>query len=93
MLILTRKSDECIIINGNIEVKIVAIRGDQIRLGISATKEISIHRKEVFEAIQNENKLAATTRNLSIDALAQSIEQHIGTNQSASEENEQQGKG
>ena len=93
MLILTRKSDECIIINGNIEVKIVAIRGDQIRLGISAPKEISIHRKEVFEAIQNENKLAATTRNLSIDALAQSIEQHIGTNQSASEENEQQGKG
>ena len=59
MLVLTRKRNESIIINDNIEIIVVDIKGDQIKLGIKAPKKVSIHRKEVYEEIQKENKLAA----------------------------------
>lgn len=52
MLILSRKKNESIIINNNITIVVVEIRGDKVRLGIEAPKEIPVHRKEVFDAIQ-----------------------------------------
>ena len=58
MLALSRKKNEAIIINNNIEISVLDIRGDQIKLGISAPKEIPIYRKEVYIQIQNENKEA-----------------------------------
>lgn len=58
MLALSRKKNEAIIINNNIEITVLDIRGDQIKLGISAPKEIPIYRKEVYIQIQNENKQA-----------------------------------
>ena len=58
MLALSRKKNEAIIISNNIEVIILDVRGDQVKLGISAPKEIPIHRKEVYIQIQNENKEA-----------------------------------
>ena len=54
MLVLSRKKDESIIINDNIRVTIVEIRGDKIRLGIDAPKDVSVYRREVYEAIQNQ---------------------------------------
>ncbi|CAM3211043.1 carbon storage regulator CsrA [Sporolactobacillus spathodeae] len=68
MLILTRKLGESIKIGDQIEVKIVAIEGEQIKLGIEAPRAIDIHRKEVYEAIQKENSQAATNA-LSTDLL------------------------
>ncbi|MFW6344400.1 MAG: carbon storage regulator CsrA [Sediminispirochaetaceae bacterium] len=59
MLILSRKIDESIVISDNIEVSIVDIKGDQVKLGISAPKDVKVYRQEVFTAIQNENKAAA----------------------------------
>lgn len=59
MLVLTRKSEESIIVGSAIEVKVLDIRGDQVSLGFIAPKEICIHRKEVYEAIQEENRRAA----------------------------------
>ena len=56
MLVLSRKKNESIIINDNITVTVIEIRGDKIRLGIEAPKEISVHRREVYEAIHSENK-------------------------------------
>ena len=56
MLVLSRKKDESIIINDHIRVTIVEIRGDKVRLGIDAPKEVSVHRREVYEAIQNQNR-------------------------------------
>lgn len=53
-----RKKNEAIIINNNIEVIILDVRGDQVKLGITAPKDIPIHRKEVYIQIQNENKEA-----------------------------------
>ena len=67
MLALSRKKNEAIIINNNIEITVLDIRGDQIKLGISAPKEIPIYRKEVYIQIQNENKEATDVAGL--DAL------------------------
>jgi len=60
MLVLTRKRDQTIIINENIEITVLDVQGDQVRLGINAPRDVSIHRKEVFLQISNENKKAAS---------------------------------
>jgi carbon storage regulator len=52
MLVLSRKKDESIVINGSIVVTIVEVRGDKVRLGIVAPREVSVHRSEVIEAIE-----------------------------------------
>jgi carbon storage regulator len=54
MLVLSRQRNESIIIGDDVEVTIVDVRGDKVRLGITAPKTISVHRKEVYEAIQQE---------------------------------------
>ena len=59
MLALSRKRDEAIVINDDIEVTVIEIKGDQVKLGISAPKSVPIYRKEVYLQIQNANKEAA----------------------------------
>jgi len=56
MLVLSRKKNESIIINDHIVVTVVEIRGDKVRLGIDAPKDVTVHRREVYEAIQNQSK-------------------------------------
>jgi|TARA_B110000495_G_scaffold76995_1_gene66067 carbon storage regulator len=53
MLVLSRKKNESIVINNDITIVVVDIRGDKVRLGIEAPKEIPVHRREVYDAIQN----------------------------------------
>ena len=60
MLILSRRKDESVIIDGRIEVAIVDIKGDQVKLGIKAPRDVKVFRNEVFQAIQAENKAAAS---------------------------------
>ncbi len=64
MLALTRKKGESVIINNNIEISILEMRGDQVKIGISAPKEIPIYRKEVYLQIQEENKAAIAAESL-----------------------------
>ncbi len=59
MLVLSRQRDESIVIGDNIEIVIVDIRGDKVRLGINAPTEIPVHRREVYEAIKRENQKAS----------------------------------
>jgi carbon storage regulator len=59
MLVLSRQRDETIMIGDDVEVTIVDIRGDKVRLGITAPREIQVHRKEVYDAIKRENERAA----------------------------------
>lgn len=59
MLVLTRKRNESIIINDTIELTVLAIDGDQIKLGINAPKDVDIHRKEIYLQIQKENSEAS----------------------------------
>ncbi|NLY90314.1 MAG: carbon storage regulator CsrA [Firmicutes bacterium] len=59
MLVLTRKTNESIIIGDDVKVTVVEVKGDQVKLGISAPKRISVHREEVYLEIQKENRKAA----------------------------------
>ena len=59
MLVLSRHRDESIMIGDDVVVTIVDIRGDKVRLGIDAPQDIPVHRREVYEAIQRENRKAA----------------------------------
>lgn len=60
MLVLSRQRDETIMIGDEVEITVVDIRGDKVRLGITAPTRIAVHRKEVYEAIRRENEQAAT---------------------------------
>ena len=64
MLALTRRKGEALIINNNVEIDILEIRGDQVKIGITAPKEVPIYRKEVYLQIQNENKQAINTEGM-----------------------------
>jgi carbon storage regulator len=70
MLVITRKVDQSIIINGNVEVKVTGITKDGVRLGIIAPKEVEVHRREVFEAIAEANRAAAAQGTAQAQALA-----------------------
>jgi carbon storage regulator len=59
MLVLSRQRDETIMIGDDIELTVVDIRGDKVRIGIKAPSQIAVHRKEVYEAIKRENEQAA----------------------------------
>lgn len=67
MLALTRKKGEALVINNNIEITVLEMRGDQIKIGISAPKDVPIYRKEVYLQIQQENEAAISADGL--DAL------------------------
>lgn len=64
MLALTRKKGEALVINNNIEITVLEIRGDQIKIGISAPKDVPIYRKEVYLQIQQENEAAISADGL-----------------------------
>ena len=59
MLVLSRQRDETIMIGDDVEITVVDIRGDKVRLGITAPRRIKVHRKEVYDAIKRENEQAA----------------------------------
>ncbi len=59
MLVLSRKKNESIIINDNITIVVVEIRGDKVRLGVDAPKEIPVHRNEVYEAIRRSQQVGS----------------------------------
>jgi carbon storage regulator len=58
MLVLSRKKNESIVINNDITIVVVEIRGDKVRLGVEAPKEVPVHRREVYDAIQRNNGAA-----------------------------------
>ena len=62
MLVLTRQRDDSIMIGDDIEVRVVDIRGDKVRLGITAPRSVSVHRREIYDQIRDENKAAAQLR-------------------------------
>lgn len=66
MLALTRKKGESIIINNDIEISILDIRGDQVKVGICAPKEVPVYRKEVYLQIQKENEEAVSLENVNV---------------------------
>jgi len=62
MLVLSRQRDETIMIGDDVQITVVDIRGDKVRLGITAPSHIPVHRKEVYDAIKRENRAAANMK-------------------------------
>lgn len=62
MLVLTRKVHQSIVIDDQIEVVVLEVRGEQVRIGIKAPKNVTVHRKEIYDQIHEENVGAAETR-------------------------------
>ncbi len=75
MLVLSRQRDETIIIGDAIEITVVDIRGDKVRLGINAPKQVQVHRKEVYEAILRENTEASCVQPSDVRASKANLRQ------------------
>ena len=73
MLVLSRRPNESIMIGNDIEVIIVEVKGDYVKVGVTAPKKIPVHRKEIYEAIQRENIEAAESRLTDLTALDEII--------------------
>jgi carbon storage regulator len=76
MLVLSRKRDESIIIGDDVVITVVDIKGEQVKIGVSAPKNVSIHRKEVYEAIQQENVAAAKTQVKKLSGLVKVLQKN-----------------
>ncbi|MBL8021236.1 MAG: carbon storage regulator CsrA [Leptospirales bacterium] len=74
MLVLARRINESIMIGDDIEVVVVDIKGDQIKLGIRAPRSVSVHRAEIFKEIQDQNKKAVQSNPQSLDKLKNLLE-------------------
>ncbi|MGV3263747.1 carbon storage regulator CsrA [Cytobacillus pseudoceanisediminis] len=70
MLVLTRRLKESIMVGDDVEISILSIEGDQVKLGISAPKNVDIHRKEIYLSIQQENSSATQTDASAIESLS-----------------------
>lgn len=75
MLVLTRKLGESIVIGNNVRVTVLEMQGKQIRLGIEAPPEVSVHRGEVYERIETENRAAAETAHADFKGFAMAWKQ------------------
>lgn len=75
MLVLSRKKNESIVINDDITIVVVEIRGDKVRLGVQAPGEVPVHRQEVYDAIQRQRNTSEEMANLENDAEARAQEQ------------------
>ncbi len=68
MLVLSRQRDESIMIGDDVEITIVDVRGDKVRLGITAPKQIPVHRREIYDAIQREKAQKAAEEAPAVDS-------------------------
>lgn len=78
MLVLSRQRDQTIMIGDRVEITVVDIRGDKVRLGISAPDDVSVHRKEVYLAIRTENEQASSADPFSITFELESLVRSLG---------------
>ncbi|NLJ73819.1 MAG: carbon storage regulator CsrA [Firmicutes bacterium] len=69
MLVLTRKVDQSIMIGDHIRVVVVDVRGDQVKLGIDAPRDVMVHRQEIYQEIQAENQRAALKKQVDLGSL------------------------
>ncbi len=80
MLVLSRKINQSIVIGDNIEIMLVDIRGDQIKLGINAPRDVKIFRKEVYEEIESQNLEASKTNPEQLNILSNFVKNKLENN-------------
>ena len=79
MLVLTRKKGQSLMIGHDIELSIIDIQGDQVRIGINAPKSVAIHRKEIFDEIIKENLSAVAGKEANIQVLNEKFKKKDGS--------------
>ena len=87
MLVLSRKEEESIIINDNIEIKIIGVKQEQVKIGIIAPKDVKIFRKEIYEEIQSANIAAASSTD-KIAGLKQNLKDKLSKKGGKSKKND-----
>ena len=87
MLVLSRKEEESIIINDNIEIKIIGVKQDQVKIGIIAPKDVKIFRKEIYEEIQRANTASATSTGM-IEGLKKDIKDKLSKKEGKTRKND-----
>jgi carbon storage regulator len=83
MLVLTRRSSQSIVIGKDIVVTVLEVRGDQVRIGVSAPRDVDVHREEVFLELQEANRSAASPSAEAVEALGQLLPPAPGTSEQA----------
>jgi len=76
MLVLTRRTGESIVIGNDVEVLVVEVKGDYVKLGISAPKSVPVNRKEVYLAVQQENQAAAAASPEQLARIKETLKHH-----------------
>jgi carbon storage regulator len=76
MLVFTRKRHEAIMIGDGIEIRVLRVGKDGVRIGVSAPPSVSVHRREVYDQIRDENRIAARTVS-SVEGLAAQLRKHL----------------
>lgn len=79
MLVLSRQRDETIMIGDDIELTVVDIRGDKVRLGIKAPSQVAVHRKEIYESIRRENEQASILSGGEFISLGPQLNSRVGS--------------
>ena len=93
MLVLSRQRDETIMIGDDVQITVVDIRGDKVRLGITAPRHIQVHRKEVYDAIKRENEAAAKLTPQDVPEVVDQNEHKDESNARPEEGNQRKGQG
>ncbi len=91
MLVLTRRLNQSIKIGDDIEIMIIEVRGDQVRLGVTAPRDVSVHRKEVYLQIQQENLAAAGQTPASTEEVAAALNGLLGSRSESNGSKEREG--
>jgi carbon storage regulator len=73
VLVLSRRAGESVVIGNNVTVTVLEVRGDVVRVGIAAPREVQVHREEVYRALQEANRSAASPEQAAVDALAATL--------------------
>ena len=76
MLVLTRKPDQSIMVGSEIEITVLEVRGEQVRIGIRAPRQVTVHRKEVYDQIRHENQIAVSIPIDNLPTLSELIAQN-----------------